>query len=126
MAAYEDDYIKKMIAAMGDTLAGALIGKDGNVDSEEKDKHSEIVLAEEDLVHFRIQKYLRENEINMAENILFEAIEKSQSPKYLQIAMDFYDRVNKYSEQQLEEYNFSREEIIEDLEQIQKLYGCQA
>lgn len=125
MAAYEDDYIKKMIAAMGDTLAGALIGKNGQVDSEEKNKQSDIVLSEEDLVHFRIQKYLRENEINMAENILFEAIEKNKSPKYLAIARDFYDRINKYSEQQLEEYNFSREEIIEDLESIQKLYGCQ-
>ncbi|RDU23362.1 DUF6483 family protein [Anaerosacchariphilus polymeriproducens] len=124
MAAYEDDYIKKLIAAMGDTLAGALIGKNGDMDSENKE--IDIVLSEEDLVHFRIQKFLRDREVNMAENILLEAIEKKQSPKYLQIAKEFYDQINKYTEKQLEECNFSRQEIIEDLEHIQKLYNCNA
>lgn len=121
MAAYEDDYIKKLIAAMGDTLAGALIGKNGEIDSENKEL--DIVLSEEDLLYFRIQKFLREGEVNMAENILLEAIENQQSPKYLQIAQGFYEQINKFTEKQLEECNFSRQEIIEDLEHIQKLYN---
>lgn len=60
--------------------------------------------------------------INQAENLLFEKIE-THDIKYLEIAIDFYDRLNELSDEQLEKGDFTREEIKIGLSDALKLFG---
>jgi hypothetical protein len=52
---------------------------------------------------------------------LFERIESSDI-NYLTIAVDFYNRLNKLSDEQLEKSNFSRVEIKSGLEDVLKIF----
>ena len=60
--------------------------------------------------------------INQAENLLFEKLE-THDMKYLEIAIDFYERLNELSDEQLEKGDFTREEIRIGLNDVLKLFG---
>lgn len=83
---------------------------------------NEIVNKETDLLHKQLIEMLRALEINEAENLLFKSI-KADDINYLRIAVDFYERLNLLSDKQLEEGNFSRDEIKSGIEDICKIFG---
>ena len=66
-------------------------------------------------------EYLPEN-INEAENLLFDKIDV-QNPKHLAIAINFYDKLNKLTDETLESSHYSREEINQGLNDILDEFG---
>lgn len=70
----------------------------------------------------RLLDLLNDRKINEAENLLFYKLDKENS-NYLLIGLDFYKRVNKYTDEELEALNFSREELKKGLEDLGKIYG---
>lgn len=121
MAAYDNDYIERMIKALGKTLTVLLAGR-SILEEEEEQAPAETVLTEDDLLGIMIRKYISEGEINKAENMLLEAIETDPSQYHLDLALYFYSEVNHYNDETLLRYQYSREEIKEGLEWIEKLY----
>ena len=69
----------------------------------------------------QMDRYLEENDINKAENILFEELDQDNIV-YLKIGLEFYDRINKLSDIELKKLNFSREEIELGLKDLLKIY----
>ena len=63
-----------------------------------------------------------DNKINEAENWLFEMI-NPQEANHLTFAMDFYERLSKMSNAELEEHDFSKEEIIHRLNKVDELFA---
>lgn len=62
-------------------------------------------------------------EINLAENLLFAKIEENHLYDMLELGLDFYVYLSSKSDDFLEEHNFSRQEISDGLEDLQKAFG---
>lgn len=81
-------------------------------------------LSQTDLLYEKIMRLTNDNNICEAENVLYDMLD-TDNQKHFEIAVDFYQTINKLSNNALEECNFSREEINEGLNKILKLYNIQ-
>lgn len=70
-----------------------------------------------DIIYLKIEKMLNLNNICDAEDFLFDNIIKKDK-SYLLMSLDFYSKVNKMSDNDLEENNFSRDEIKQGIKDI--------
>lgn len=120
---FENDYILKQIEMSTKFLAKLIFGKES---PEYKLQYDEIENAQPiDLLCLTLRRMIDEGEINEAENLLYENIEHEARAEYLEIAIDFYDRLSKLSADRLDECDFSRAEIFEGLENVKKIYGIE-
>ena len=120
---FENDYILKQIEMSTKFLAKLIFGKES---PEYKLQYDEIANAKPiDLLCLTLRRMIDEGEINEAENLLYENIEREARAEYLEIALDFYDRLSKLSADRLDECDFSRAEIFEGLENVKRIYGIE-
>lgn len=110
---YEKDWILRQINMLVQFVARTVFHKN-TVEYEIEDEQN---LTNTDLLYNRIKALLTENKICEAENILFDNLD-DKNPGYLALALDFYQTINKLSDQELEEHNFSRQEINDGLREI--------
>ncbi|MDR3552554.1 MAG: DUF6483 family protein [Clostridia bacterium] len=78
--------------------------------------------AAADTLYRQLSELIEELKINEAENLLFENI-NAGSLRYLELAVDFYSRLNDLDDETLEKCGFSRREIEEGLKDSAKLFG---
>lgn len=81
--------------------------------------------SEQDLeVRWQTEQLLDEKDICAAENYLFEKAEQFLgNPVFLKTALDFYSQVNKMSDEELEQHNFSRDEIYDGIKEMCRING---
>ena len=79
-------------------------------------------LLETDLLYYELEKLLTETKICQAEDLLHERIDVGNN-KFLELAVDFYRKLNEFSDETLEAANFSREEIYSGLNDIIQIFG---
>lgn len=115
---YQKDWIMKQIQSMIQLIARFFFKKD-IIKYEIIDETN---ITQTDLLHKELVGLLNSLRINEAENLLFERI-RTNDLNYLAVALDFYRRLNELSDEQLEEANFSRDEIKGGLEEISKMFG---
>lgn len=60
-------------------------------------------------------------EINKAEDLIFDYIEENK--EYSLVAIEFYSRINRFSDSELKNCDFSREEIYEGILDVSKILG---
>lgn len=115
---YEQDYVMRMIKDLARALALLIFGKkDIRYEiPEEKER------TEEDNLYARLLQMADRGEINEAENILLTEFPK-ESSNYVIMVADFYQHIAEYSDEFLEEHNYSRDEILEGMESIAQEYG---
>lgn len=118
----ENDYIMKIIKTTLQGLAYVLKGKHSMENSIDENTNN-LVLTEEQALRLTIIKYINECKINEAENLLFEAVYSHKSPELLELALFFYEEINKFSLDKLIDCNFSKEEILDGLNTIKKIYN---
>lgn len=121
---FEKDYIQRIIKSIGQMAIAVFIDRNA-VDSIIDEEKNTVTTSEDGLLEIMVRKYISDGKINEAENMIFEAIQSRKSPKDLQIALSFYERINKWDEDKLAKCNFSKQEIIEGLEEVKKLYGLE-
>lgn len=112
------DYLMDMIDDRGRLLTKILFHKE-TTDYVVPEENS---FGEADHLHIQLIELLQQGEINGAENRLLESIDP-QDRRYLEAAIDFYVRLNRLDDDFLEEHQYSREEIKEGLEMVEKKYG---
>lgn len=115
---YEQDYIMRLVRDLVRFIARTFLHKDDfeyNVLDEEN-------LSQSDLLHKQIIVLLKQGRINEAENMLFEELDV-ENAKYLELAIDFYNRLNEMDDEFLEDNNFSRQEVEEGLKEVIKRFG---
>lgn len=115
---YNNDYILRMIEDLGRMLRQVFL--------QEEEEMFEIVdeegrFSESDFLGYRVGRLLLERRINEAENLLFDEIERDPNPSYLAVGVHFYEDLQELSDEELEAADFSREEIAEGLEALQRL-----
>lgn len=120
---FENDYILRQIEMMGGFLAKLIFGKES--------PEYEIILDNEGNplgegeLALKLRRMIELGEINEAENLLFDSIESEQKPEYLEIAIDFYDRLSKLDEAKLDRCDFCLAEVLEGLENVKEKYGIE-
>ncbi len=78
--------------------------------------------SEYGIVLRRLRQLIDARNINTAENMLFDSFDK-QKPIYAAIALDFYARLSELEEDDLNENNFSVEEIGEGIRDMMNFYN---
>lgn len=119
---FERDYIQRVIKSIGQMAIAIVIGKRA-VDSIIDEEKETVAITEDELLEIMIGKCLSEGKINEAENMIFEAMKSRKSAKDLEIALSFYEEINKWDEDKLAKYNFSKQEIVEGLEDVKNYMG---
>ncbi len=116
MVIYYNDYIIRMINDMTRMLMKLVF----NIDMMPSDDMLETEEQKEALL--RLRGMADEGKINEAENRLFETVDYGDLSD-LKMALLFYSYLNNMTDECLEEYDFSREEIERGLVDIAQKYG---
>ena len=114
---YQEDFLMRQIEAIGRALAAILFHKRSKWQfqrTEEKNAYSGGLRR-------RLLDFIDEGRFNEAENLLFDTL-RPEDKAYLNVAVDFYMRLNELDNDTLEAGNFPREEISEGLSDVLRLY----
>lgn len=115
-----EDYILRMIQEMGQMLA-RILGSDALDPTDQV--QPETLHAGDGLVFLEELKALcSHGQVNLAEDRLFEELDFS-APSALATVLGFYEYVNSFSDQQLEAWGYSREEIYQGLADCGERFG---
>ena len=120
---FQDDWMMRQIEMMAKFVANVVFGK------KESEVQYEIVgnihetdsLTPTDLLHLELMKMIKEGRYGEAEDMLFDNI--VYSDKYIELATDFYQRLNDLSNEQLETGGFFRDEVYDGYIEIMQLLG---
>lgn len=115
---FEQDYVMRMINDLVRFLAKVFLNKD-MVTYEFPNEENCI---QTDYLHRQLLCLIKQGRINEAENLLFEKMDPNDK-KYIEVALDFYIRLNNFDDEFLEKNNFSREEIEQGVKAIAKEFG---
>lgn len=115
---YQQDWIMRQIRSMPQAIARIIFKKE-TVEYDITDKTN---TEATNWLYKELLNLIENLNINQAENLLFEKLE-THDMKYLEIAIDFYERLNELSDEQLEKGDFTREEIKIGLNDVLKLFG---
>ena len=124
------DYLIRQIEIMARTLAKLIFDKN----TTEYIILHEDGFSETDLVLKELINLISEKKINEAENLLFEYIRAETAMNeanpdmpeeriYLEIAIDFYSRLNNLKDNFLEECGFCRSEIDDGIKEVAEIYN---
>jgi hypothetical protein len=115
-----EDYILRMIQEMGQMLA-RILGSDALDPTDQV--QLETLHAGDGLGFLEELKALcSHGQVNLAEDRLFEELDFS-APSALVTVLGFYEYVNSFSDQQLEAWGYSREEIYQGLADCGERFG---
>lgn len=117
---FENDYIMWEIEKLTRLLAMAMFHKELDT-SEFVDENGN--LSGGQFLTYRLNRMVLEGEIGKAEDLLFESLEEDAGDDYKQAALDFYSGLQKLPDSKLEAGGFSREEILEGLEDLRDRFG---
>ncbi|MBQ8135384.1 MAG: hypothetical protein IJ192_13420 [Clostridia bacterium] len=120
---FQDDWMMRQIEMLTRFVANVVFSKKesevkyeivGNVNDSDS-------LKKTDELHLALCHMIQESRIGEAEDMLFDNMEYSD--KYIELASDFYSRLNSLSDAELETADFSREEIYDGYIEIMSLLG---
>jgi len=114
------DYFMRQIEFMSTAIGEKLLFWTEPYRQEQK---SEVKQLESDLLYVLLCNMLDQNNINGAEDMLFDMLEK-ENPEHMLIATGFYSRLNSMSDDELKNADFSREEIEIGLNEIKSIFAC--
>ena len=121
--AITQDWLMRQIEIIGRTLAKIIFNKETTEYVIIDYQH----FTETDVIYNKLLKLIDEGKINEAENLLFDQIETEleenpESRIYLEVAIDFYSRLNDLSDKTLEDCGFEREEIDDGIREVAEIY----
>ena len=120
---FQDDWVMRQIEMMTRFVANVVFKKN------DTEVHYEIIgniddsttLTPTDMLFLKLQELIREGRLCEAEDELFDNLEYSD--KYIELATDFYKRLNAMSDERLSDGGFSREEVYDGYLEIMSLLG---
>ena len=79
------------------------------------------MLSETDELHLKLDGLIREGKLCEAEDLLFDNL--MFTDRYIELAVDFYTRLNQLTDQELENGGFTRDEVYDGYVEILMLLG---
>lgn len=117
----QNDYMIRQIEAIIKYIAETVLGKKKKEYNISIGNPDEIDDSEVNIMY--LYQIADSGEINIAENLLFDKIENQKTVDSLEMGLSFYIYLNSKTDDFLEEHDFSRQEIIDGLNDLQKEYG---
>lgn len=115
---YKKDWILRQIQMIGDMIARAVFGTSTIAYTCE----NEASPTETDQLFHTLDMLISQKRIGEAEGCLFEGIDAG-NPKHLELAMDFYQKINRLSDEELGKCGFPRQEILDGVNAIIEKFG---
>ena len=115
----QTDYIMKQIEMISQILGKILFQAEPSKSEIIKDN----LFARDEMLKSALRRLIDANDINGAENLFYEELEQNPTPEMLKLGMWFYDRVNMLDDETLDECDYSRQEIVDGLQMLQKIYS---
>ncbi len=104
---FQDDWVMRQIDIVARFVSSLVFKKD----LVKYEPGVSDILPHTDEVYYMIMRLLKEGDICGAEDVLFENIEFSD--RYVELATDFYQRLNAMTDKELESADFSRDEVYD-------------
>lgn len=112
----KNDYILTQIEGLARAIAKIFFNKETVIyEVEEEGSFT-------DELYMKLREMIDKGEINEAENILYEHMNTSDL-RYLELVVDFYNRLNQLDETFLEEHDYGKDEILQGLKDVASHYG---
>jgi hypothetical protein len=112
-----NDFILRMAESIGGMAAKMLDLKDT--------RKTEVVqleaLNDTNIIKTLLRGLIKGKKLNEAENLLYNNLEISYSKEIFDIGCWMYEEFNKLSDEELSHSNFSKEEITQGIEDLEKL-----
>lgn len=115
--ALKQDYILRMIEELINVLVKTLKDEDKDVLVDENNNGSN-----DNELYIYLKSLVDDKKINEAENYLFERLEENNKKDFF-VGMSFYKYLNEKDDEFLDECNYSRDEIVEGMADISRMYG---
>lgn len=115
--ALKQDYILRMIEELINVLVKTLKDEDKDVLVDENNNGSN-----DNELYIYLKSLVDDKKINEAENYLFERLEENNKKDFF-AGMSFYKYLNEKDDEFLDECNYSRDEIVEGMADISRMYG---
>jgi hypothetical protein len=115
---FENDFFMREMSNLSKALALVFFHKESSTIEMFNEEGS---VSDSGFLYHSLKKLVKDGQINEAENIIFQEIEKDSSEENFQVAIRFYHDLQQLSDQTLQQCNFSRQEILDGLESVQKL-----
>lgn len=116
---YQEDWMIRQIEAIMKFIIGMILGRKKDLTTIEDLKSYNLQTND---LYKRLHILILEKKICDAENMLYSAIDNNEQD-IDEIAILFYYEINSLSDAELEEYNFSRDEILSGVKKICQIYG---
>lgn len=117
---FENDFIMREIENFTRFAAEVLLNKKSkNVDI----KITQQLNTKANSLKQNLHNLVADGKINEAENKLFDIIEESPIEENLKVALDFYHELSTLDKSYLRSCNFTEDEILDGLHELQKIYG---
>ena len=117
--AFQDDYVMRTISDLVRAIVRLALGKN-ELDYELPADESRDTSV--DSVYRRITALTDSGDINEAENLLYEELD-TENRGYLEMALAFYMHLNQFEDEYLYTANYSREEIVDGINNIAAEFG---
>ncbi len=75
-----------------------------------------------DRLYDELDALIEQKELGEAEDLLLDGIDAGNR-KHLELALDFYRKINKFDDEELEACNFPRSEIMDGIETVIEIFG---
>lgn len=117
---YHQDWFMRQIEALVCMVSRMLFQKD-TVTVSQFAQYPGVTETETELLAHLLE-LIRQGDICGAENRLYEEISPDR-PGVFPVAVQFYNALNQLSDPELEVQNFSREEILDGIKEVCRVYG---
>lgn len=118
---YHQDWIMRQIETICVTLGFLLFGKNPHTLQPEQLPQA---LPGANPLYYELSLLTRQGRICEAEDLLYEALEEPDR-SVLEAAVCFYADLNRFSDEQLKEADFSRDEILSGLQNVCDIFEIQ-
>ena len=115
-----NDWLLKQINVVSEFLQKLFTDMETSIKLNENEQYQKDSFEFERL----LENLIEEDRINDAENILFEKLE-TNNPMYATIATRFYDKLKGLSDEKLQKSNYSRDEILQGLNDMCDMFGLE-
>lgn len=114
---FQDDWVMRQVDMIA-RFVSQLIFKKQEVTYQITDINN---LTETDKTYLELNELIEQKKLCEAEDKLFDNVQFSD--RYVELALDFYQKLNEMSDQQLEEADFGRDEVYDGFIEIMTLLG---
>ena len=115
---YQKDYLMRLIEDIVRIIARIFFGKD----YKSYQFVDDMMLSQTDLWYRQMMELVEQRRLGEAEDILFDGLD-TQNKDHMSVALDVYMAMNALSDDDLDNADFTREEIKDGLKKVTQMFG---